>query len=62
VPGGAGFIAACDTPQKEDEALYSTGGLKEQRSYLTVGAPNSIAFAASTGLVAAGSFSRSRAL
>ena len=55
VPGGAGFIAACDAPTKGDEALYSTSGLKEQRSYLTDGAPNSIAFAASTGLVAAGS-------
>ena len=55
VPGGAGFIAACDAPQKEDEALYSTSSLGEQRSYLTVGAPNAVAFAASTGLVAVGS-------
>jgi hypothetical protein len=54
VPGGAGFILACDAPQKAGEELYSTGGLKEQRSYPTIDA-DAIAFAASTGLVAGGS-------
>jgi hypothetical protein len=54
VPGGAGFILACVNPQEESAYLYSTSGLSEQRYYGTVGTPNAVAIASSTGLVAAG--------
>ncbi len=54
VPGGAGFAAACGDPAQGFEYVYSTSGLTEQRSYGTGGAPNAIAFATSTGLVAVG--------
>jgi hypothetical protein len=53
-PSGAGFAAACGDPGQESEYVYSTSGLTEQSSYGTGGAPNAIAFAASTGLVAVG--------
>jgi hypothetical protein len=55
VPGGAGFIPACEAPQKEYDYLYSTSDLKVQRSYAAAGPPGAVAFASSTGLVAAGS-------
>jgi hypothetical protein len=54
VPGGAGFIPACDAPQEGDEYVHSTSDFRAQGSYATVGTPNAVAFASSTGLVAAG--------
>ena len=55
VPGGAGLILACDSPQAGDEYRYSTSDLAEDSPvYGTVGTPNAIAIASSTGLVAVG--------
>ncbi|MGD0704796.1 MAG: hypothetical protein ABSA02_33520 [Trebonia sp.] len=55
VPRGAGLILACDAPASGDEYLYSTSDLSEETPvYGTVGTPNAIAIASSTGLVAVG--------
>jgi len=55
VAGGAKLILACDWPDSEQVYAYSTSDLStESPVYLTVGTPNAVAIASSTGLVAAG--------
>ena len=56
VPGGAGFILACEIPQGTVAHLYSTSDLKEEgAAYGALSTPNAVAAASSTGLVAVGS-------
>lgn len=52
LPGGARFAPACGSPHAQD--VYSTADLSAQGSYPAQGFPNSVAFAAGTGLVASG--------